>query len=76
MAVLAFLFGLPWHTCRRHKSLSYKLLCDRFQKTLVMTKEFFQSFGKILLQMESIHNLFGLGSACIRRSTKELATIS
>src|SRR6266568_2569884 len=76
MAILPFLFNLPCHGYLRCKRLSCKLMGRRLQETLVMTKEFFQSFGKIFLQMESIHNLFGLGSACIRRSTKDLATIT
>src|SRR5260370_39135263 len=76
MAVLPFLFSLPCHGPLRGKRLSCQLMGRRFQETFVMTKEFFQSFCKIFLQMESIHNLFGLGSACIRRSTKDLATIT
>src|SRR5271157_954955 len=73
LAILPFLFSLPCHGHLRRKRLSCQLMGRRFQETLVMTKEFFQSFCKIFLQMESIYNLFGLGSACICGCTKDLA---
>src|SRR5437588_1600600 len=77
LAVPAFPFDWPGSgSLGRRKCLSSKLMGHGFEQALVMSKEFFQSFGKIFLPMESIHHLFGLGSACISRSTKELATIT
>src|SRR6266487_2967304 len=77
IAALVFLFDVPQRICLRwRKRLASKVLCRLFEHTLMVTKELLQGFCKVFLQMESIHNLLGLGSACISRCAEDLTTIT
>jgi len=68
IVALAFLVDVLRRGCLWwRKCLARKVLCCLFEHPLVVMKEFFQSFCKVFLEMESIYNLLGLGSACISR---------
>ena len=76
MAAPAFPLGRLGSGRLRRRYLSSKLPCHLFEQTLVMTKELLQCFGKILLKMKSIDNVFRLGSASRCGLAKELAAIA
>src|SRR5258707_8752350 len=76
MAAPAFPLGRLGSGRLRRRYLSSKLPCHLFEQTLVVTKELLQCFGKILLKIKSIDNVFRLGSASRCGLAKELAAIA
>jgi hypothetical protein len=77
MAVSTFSFDLPRYGSRgSRKRFSSKLPRNIFEQTLLVTKELLQCFGKILLKMKSVDNVFRLRSSGRSRLAGELTAIS
>jgi hypothetical protein len=76
LAAPAFSLGRLGSGCLRRRNISSKLSCCLFEQTLVVTKELLQGLGKILLQMEAVNNVFGLGSTSRDGLAEEFATIT
>ena len=75
MAALLFLFHRRRGGWAVGKRLSRKPLCRLFEQTFVVTEELLQGVSEILVEMKSIHNVFGLRSAGTNGLAEELATI-
>jgi hypothetical protein len=76
IAAPAFPLGRLGSDRLRRRNISSQLSCCLFEQRLVVTKELLQGLGKILLQMEAVNNVFGLGSTRRDGFAEEFTTIT